>query len=303
MVATTWISLRRPLGNDGRSGRSISLAVRMAVSDGRPSRRKKPPGILPAAYMRSSTSTVSGMKSSCSLGLLPAVAVTSSWVSPSPTTTAPPASLASLPVSSSMSLPPPAADHLQQAAARVVVVLVDPQVLGELVDAGGEQGHLDLGRAGVALLGRVLRDDLGLVVLDQHAATSFPCDADAARGPWRAARVRSRVPDGRRAFRAQPPAARVARPAADPPERPAQGRWRSRRRVWRMSWWIWATRSSAVGKAASSRSRCSKETDTWAPSRSPSKSSTWTSTRSPEAWNCGFTPTLTAAGSWAPASS
>src|SRR5919201_4037281 len=76
--------------------------------------------------------------------------------------------------------PAPAADHLQQAAARVVVVLVDPQVLGELVDAGGEQGHLDLGRAGVALLGRVLRDDLGLVVLDQHAATSFPCDADAA---------------------------------------------------------------------------------------------------------------------------
>ena len=99
MVATTWISLRIPLGKEGRSGRSTSLAVRMAVSDGLPSRRKKPPGILPAAYMRSSTSTVRGMKSSCSLGCLPAVAVTSSWVSPSPMITAPPASLASLPVS------------------------------------------------------------------------------------------------------------------------------------------------------------------------------------------------------------
>src|SRR4029450_928261 len=90
--------------------------------------------------------------------------------------------------------PPAAADHLEQAATRVVVVLVDLEVLGERVDARGEQGHLDLGRAGVALLGRVLGDDLGLVVLDQHAATSpmtvrilpggpgWRCDG-AARGP------------------------------------------------------------------------------------------------------------------------
>src|SRR5947209_7586939 len=41
----------------------MSRAVRIAVSDGRPSRRKKDPGILPAACMRSSTSTVSGKKS------------------------------------------------------------------------------------------------------------------------------------------------------------------------------------------------------------------------------------------------
>src|SRR5215207_6134598 len=68
--------------------------------------------------------------------------------------------------------PAAATDHLQQAAARVVVVLVDLEMLGELVDARGQQGHLDLGRAGVAFLGRVLGDDLGLVVLDQHAATS-----------------------------------------------------------------------------------------------------------------------------------
>ena len=44
-------------------GRSIMRAVKMARSVGRPSRLKKPPGIFPAAYMRSSTSTVSGKKS------------------------------------------------------------------------------------------------------------------------------------------------------------------------------------------------------------------------------------------------
>ena len=49
MVPTTWTSLRKPLGNDGRSGRSISRQVKMAWSDALPSRRKNEPGILPAA--------------------------------------------------------------------------------------------------------------------------------------------------------------------------------------------------------------------------------------------------------------
>jgi hypothetical protein len=62
-VTTIWISLRRPSTNDGRSGRSISRQVRIASVDGRPSRRKNEPGIRPAAYIRSSTSTVSGKKS------------------------------------------------------------------------------------------------------------------------------------------------------------------------------------------------------------------------------------------------
>ena len=48
-VVTTWVSLRKPFGNDGRSGRSVSRQVRMASSVGRPSRRKNEPGILPAA--------------------------------------------------------------------------------------------------------------------------------------------------------------------------------------------------------------------------------------------------------------
>ena len=88
-VSTTWTSLRRPLTNDGRSGRSISRQVRMASSLGRPSRRKNEPGIRPAAYIRSSTSTVSGKKSNDSRGCLPAVVAERTTVSPSWATTEP----------------------------------------------------------------------------------------------------------------------------------------------------------------------------------------------------------------------
>jgi hypothetical protein len=83
IVSTIWISLRSPLTNDGRSGRSIRRQVRMASSDGRPSRRKNEPGIRPAAYIRSSTSTVSGKKSRLSLGCLDAVVADSTMVSSS----------------------------------------------------------------------------------------------------------------------------------------------------------------------------------------------------------------------------
>ncbi|SKY17747.1 Uncharacterised protein [Mycobacteroides abscessus subsp. abscessus] len=82
-MTTTWISLRRPSTNDGRSGRSIRRQVRMASVDGRPSRRKNDPGMRPAAYMRSSTSTVRGKKSKCSLGCFDAAVVDSSMVSSS----------------------------------------------------------------------------------------------------------------------------------------------------------------------------------------------------------------------------
>ena len=46
-VQTTCTSLRRPLAKLGRSGRSVRRQVRIASSDGRPSRRKNEPGILP----------------------------------------------------------------------------------------------------------------------------------------------------------------------------------------------------------------------------------------------------------------
>ena len=62
-VQMTCTSLRKPFGQSGRIGRSIIRAVSVARSVARPSRLKKPPGIFPAAYIRSSTSTVSGKKS------------------------------------------------------------------------------------------------------------------------------------------------------------------------------------------------------------------------------------------------
>ena len=78
-------------------------AVSVPFSPARPSRLKNEPGILPAAYMRSSTSTVSGRKSTSRR--LPTVAVLRTIVSPWRTTTAPAACLASLPVSNEISLP------------------------------------------------------------------------------------------------------------------------------------------------------------------------------------------------------
>ena len=101
---TSCVSRRQPFGNSGRSGRSIMRAISVAFSPARPSRLKNEPGILPAAYMRSSTSTVSGRKSTSRR--LPAVAVDSTTVSPAVTVTAPEACLAIFPVSKAISVPP-----------------------------------------------------------------------------------------------------------------------------------------------------------------------------------------------------
>src|SRR2546421_2351431 len=89
-------------------GRSIRRAVRVAFSPARPSRLKNEPGIFPAAYIRSSTSTVKGRKSTSRR--LPAVAVQRTIVSPVRITTAPEACLANLPVSNEISLPAISAD-------------------------------------------------------------------------------------------------------------------------------------------------------------------------------------------------
>ena len=103
-IETSCVSRCQPLGKSGRRGRSIMRATRVPFSPERPSRLKKDPGILPAEYMRSSTSTVSGRKST-SRGL-PAVAVPSTIVSPALTTTEPEACLARRPVSNVISVPP-----------------------------------------------------------------------------------------------------------------------------------------------------------------------------------------------------
>src|SRR3954451_3360953 len=78
-------------------------AVRVPFSPARPSRLKNEAGVLPAAYMRSSTSTVIGRKSTSRW--LPAVAVERTTVSPWRTTTAPEACLAIFPVSKEISFP------------------------------------------------------------------------------------------------------------------------------------------------------------------------------------------------------
>src|SRR3954451_13185175 len=85
-------------------------AVRIARSVGRPSRLKKPPGIFPAAYIRSSTSTVSGKKSAPSRASVRPCAVPRTTVSPLRTITAPSACLASFPVSNWICLPPMSTD-------------------------------------------------------------------------------------------------------------------------------------------------------------------------------------------------
>ena len=59
------------------------------------------------------------------------------------------------------------ANHLQQAAAAVVILLVGLQVLGEVVDSLGENGNLNLRGTRVALVGRILFDNCGLFFL-QH---------------------------------------------------------------------------------------------------------------------------------------
>ena len=46
-------------------------------------------------------------------------------------------------------------DHHQQTTTGVVVMLVGTQVLGQLVDASGQDGDLNFGGAGVAFVGSV----------------------------------------------------------------------------------------------------------------------------------------------------
>ena len=105
-VPMTWTSLRKPFGQSGRIGRSTMRAFRVAFSEARPSRLKKPPGILPAAYIFSSMSTVRGKKSAPSRASARPTAVARTTVSPLATTTAPSACLARRPAERVISSPP-----------------------------------------------------------------------------------------------------------------------------------------------------------------------------------------------------
>ena len=99
----------------------------MAWSVARPSRRKNEPGILPAAYIRSSMSTVRGKKSTPSRTLREAVAVQSTMVLPSWARTAPSASCASLPAWKDMVLSVPLIGDETETGS-VMCVLLFPRV-------------------------------------------------------------------------------------------------------------------------------------------------------------------------------
>lgn len=93
---------------------------------------------------------------------------------------------------------PALTDHHKEATAAVVVMLVNPQVLGELVDAGGKNGDLHLGRTGVALVRRILGNDLGFLFLLNHDIFHLSINSPAAKnGPverqWRYPETEPRV--------------------------------------------------------------------------------------------------------------
>ena len=65
-------------------------------------------------------------------------------------------------------------DEMAQATAGGMVLLVGLEVLGELGDAVGQDGNLNLGRSGVVLVLAKLLDELGLLLLaDGHCDPPF----------------------------------------------------------------------------------------------------------------------------------
>ena len=52
-------------------------------------------------------------------------------------------------------------NQFEQPAARAFIVAVDAQMVGELANAGGQKGNLNLGRTGITRLAFVLLDNFG----------------------------------------------------------------------------------------------------------------------------------------------
>ena len=64
-------------------------------------------------------------------------------------------------------------------------MLVYTQMIGQLVDAGGQNGDLDFGRTGVALVVSILQDDLGLLFLLDHCVFHLFINFPSAKyGVW-----------------------------------------------------------------------------------------------------------------------
>jgi hypothetical protein len=68
--------------------------------------------------------------------------------------------------------PPPLADEHEEPAPGMVVLLVDLEMIGEVVDPLGQDGHLDIRRAGIGLVPLELFDDL-LLFLCMESHFSF----------------------------------------------------------------------------------------------------------------------------------
>src|SRR3954469_7392074 len=171
-------------------------AVRVARSLALPSRLKKPPGIFPAAYIRSSTSTVSGKKSAPSRASILPVAAASTIVSPERTTTEPSACLAILPDSKVSSWSPTVTDTVATRGS-VVVAMVSSTFRGEwrFESASRARGSLKLPPSGLGWCGwfglppqtelldegAVALDVALLQVLQKPTATADQLEQAAAR--------------------------------------------------------------------------------------------------------------------------
>src|SRR3954464_11161970 len=108
-------------------------AVSVPFSPARPSRLKNEPGILPAAYMRSSTSTVRGREATSRR--FPTVAVLRTIVSPWRRTTAPDACLATLPVSNEIVDPAISTETVVTAASVLICAAFPGPPVGRRADS------------------------------------------------------------------------------------------------------------------------------------------------------------------------
>jgi len=59
--------------------------------------------------------------------------------------------------------PPPLSDHAEQAVAALVVITRRAEILGQVLDALGEECDLDFGGTAVLVVAAVGRDDLALI--------------------------------------------------------------------------------------------------------------------------------------------
>jgi hypothetical protein len=68
----------------------------------------------------------------------------------------------------------PLPHHLQKTPSRMMILLVNLQVLVQIVDPVGQDGYLHLGRTRVPLLCLVIVDDLSFLFLIDHLLSPFP---------------------------------------------------------------------------------------------------------------------------------